>query len=160
MTIAAGAIKIEEAGNGVKTGFDFTFQIYENTDILVYKIVNATGVKTLQTLGVDYTVSISTTGPGGTVTYAAAPTALQNSFIILALPLTQAASLVTNGKFRDGQIEDMLDKLTLLTKQLDEEIGRCLKVASHEDDPAVLPTFGATTGYLYWNGTSFELATP
>lgn len=158
MTIAATAIKVESTGDGATLDFTFTFQIYATSDIKVYKVVIATGVMTLQTLGADYTVDILDTGPGGTVTYAVAPTALQNSFIILDIPAAQSTSLTTNGKFRDDQVEDMADRLTLLVQQAEEAIARCLKVAVDQSNPPDLPELGTTAGYLYWDGISaFEL---
>lgn len=160
MTIAEISLKVRETGDGSDVDFDFGFQIYVNTDILVYKITTATGEKTLQTLGADYSVAIDTDSPGGTVTYVVAPTAAEESYIVCAIPPTQATTFLTNGKFTDEQVEDALDRLTMLTQQLEEMVGRCLKVDYEFDNPELLPEFGATPGYLYWNATGFELKTP
>lgn len=160
MTITEIALKVRESGDGVETDFDYGFQTYANTDILVYKIVTATGVKTLQTLGVDYTVALEDDGPGGTVTYTVAPTALQESYIVCNLPSTQSSSYTTNGKFTADSVETAFDKLTMLIQQLEEAIGRCPKVPYEDDNPPELPELGTNTGYLYYDGSAFSLATP
>jgi len=114
MTITEIDLKVRESGDGAETDFDYGFQTYADTDILVYKIVTSTGVKTLQTLNVDYTVSREASGPGGTVTYTVAPTALQESYIVCNIAPTQATSYTTNGKFSADSVETALDKLTML----------------------------------------------
>ena len=161
MTVTVIALKVRESGDGSTVDFDFGFQIYANTEIKVYKITTATGEKTLKTLGADYTVAIDADGPGGTVTYTVAPTALEESYIVANLPFTQATTLLTNGKFDDKALERMSDKLTMLIQQLDEVIDRCLKVDQEQSNPPLLPELGTTAGYLYWDGVSaFELKTP
>ena len=160
MTITEIALKVREAGDGVETDFDYGFQTYANTDILVYKITTATGEKTLQTLGTDYTVALEASGPGGTVTYTVAPTAAEESYIVANLPSTQATSYNTNGKFTADSVETALDKLTILIQQVEEAVGRCPKVPYEDDNPPELPELGTNTGYLYYNGSAFSLATP
>jgi len=124
MTIASGAIRVREPGNGSKTEFIFSFRAYATTDIKVYKVVRATDAASLQTITTNYTVALSSTGTGGTVTFLVAPTALQDSLIVLALPESQSTTLLTNGKFRDDHIEGMADRLTLLIQQVLEKINR------------------------------------
>ena len=160
MTITEISLKVRESGDGIVVAFDYGFQTYVNTDILVYKILTSTGEKTLQVLGVDYTVALEASGPGGTVTYTVAPSALQESYIVCDLPSTQASTLTTNGKFTAKKLETALDKLTMLIQQLEEASGRSLKVPYEDDNPAELPEFGTNTGYLYYDGSAFSLTTP
>ncbi|MBV6341031.1 hypothetical protein [Candidatus Magnetobacterium casense] len=160
MSITEIALKVRETGDDSEVDFDFGFQIYDDGDIVVYKITTATGEKTLQVLGVDYTVAIDTDSPGGTVTYTTAPASTEESYIICAIQPVQATTFLTNGKFTDEQVENALDRLTMLVQQLEEMVGRCLKVDYEFDNPELLPEFSTTAGYLYWNGTSFELSTP
>jgi len=162
MSITAGAIKFEVAGDGVTVAFTAATKAYATTDFKVYKVNTAVtpNTKVLQVEGVGYTASLSTTAQTATITYTVAPTATESSLIVLDVPTSQADSLTTNGKFDDEKVEDMSDKITQLMKQLEENVARCLQVTVEQDNPASLPYFGTTTGYLYWNGTSFEVKTP
>lgn len=161
MSITEIALKVREAGDDATLDFDFGFQIYTGTDIKVYIITTATGEKTLQEYGVDYTVAITTDGPGGTVSYTVAPASTEESYIVCDIPATQSTTLRTNGKFADGDIEDMVDRLTMLVQQLEEAVSKCMTVAEEQDDPPAMPEFGSTAGYLYYDGVSaLSWATP
>lgn len=129
MTVANVANKVREDGNGVKTDFDFSFKVYETDQLLVYKVVKATGVPTLQTLDDDYTVTLNSDSAGGTVSYDVAPTALEESFIISSFAIVQETDIPDRGALRESQIENSLDLLTLLIRQLQEIIDRCVKFA-------------------------------
>lgn len=126
MTILSTTLRVQEQGNGSKVAFDFTFPVQNSTHLKVYKINRTTEVETLQTLGVDYTVALSTTTDGGTVTYTTAPTASQDSLIYREVPLTQTSDVPSNNIFREEQIETALDKLMMAIQQLDERIDRSI----------------------------------
>lgn len=133
MTIANTENTIREAGNGVKTAFDFPFKIYNVTDVKVYKITNATEARELMVYGDDYTVSISQpvqTAEGGTVTFLVAPTSDEDSFIERDLPYTQATNIPAVGGIREEQIEKGLDKLCILILQLLKKVQLSLKLVS------------------------------
>lgn len=114
-------------GNGIITDFDFTFKIFNDTDLLVYKINRTTEVATLQTLGVDYTISIETVSEGGTISYAVAPTANEDSFGIRALPRTQGLDIPSLTALNETQLENAYDKSIMVSQELGEIDGRCLK---------------------------------
>lgn len=128
MAVLGTYTPIREAGNGSKVDFDFSFKVIEASDLSVGKILNSTEVKTDMVLGVDYTVTINPTTDGGTVTYMVAPTALQDSWIGRVVPATQAQDIPTNGLFRETQVENALDKITMVVQQQQEEIDRCVKL--------------------------------
>lgn len=150
-----------EVGNGSKVDFDFDFKIFEAADLKVYKLVTATGVATLQTLGVDYTLkSINTTTEGGTITYTTAPTALQTSWIGRNVALTQPTDIPSVNIFREVQVENGLDRGIMIAQQLSEESGRTLQYGETVDMTSIsteLPTPVADK-YLGFNsaGTAIE----
>ena len=108
-----------EAGNGVKTDFDFSFKIFLATDLLVYvETAVDSGTYELQTYVSEYTVSFNTAAETGTVIFAVAPADGRNVLINRSVPLTQGSSLPLEGKFSAKVVEDALDRLTLLVQDL------------------------------------------
>lgn len=128
MSVTGAYAPVREAGNGSKVAFDFTFKVQNTSDLVVSKVLKSTDAETVLTEGVDYTVALSTTTDGGTVTYTVAPTTLQDSLIYMEVPITQTAVIPTNGVFREVQIENALDRGTLIDQQLQEQIDRCVKL--------------------------------
>lgn len=127
MTVLGTYTPVRETGNGSKVDFDFSFKVLQASDLDVGKVLNSTEVKTDMVLGVDYTVALNTVTDGGTVTYTVAPTALQDSWIGRAVPATQAQDIPTNGVFREVQVENALDKATMVLQQHEEILSRCVK---------------------------------
>jgi len=130
MAVSETVTKIQEEGNGVKVTFDFPFEIYDATDLVVYKVTRATLVlNDPLTYGVDYTVDFEIgTENSGSITYTVAPTNLEDSLIVSDIPETQVVSLPVNGRFREDQIESMGDRLTRLVQQVKEQVDRAIKV--------------------------------
>jgi hypothetical protein len=126
MAIIRTDIKIQEEGNGVKKTFAFPFAIYEQTDLLVYKVNRTTGnLGDPLSVGSDYNVEFAKGKENaGNVVYSVAPTANQDSLIISNIPPTQALSLPLNSKFREDQIESMGDRLTRVVQQVKENLQR------------------------------------
>jgi hypothetical protein len=108
-----------EAGNGVKTDFDFSFKIFLATDLLVYvETAIDSGTYELQTYTAEYTVSFNTAAETGTVIFAVAPADGRNVLINRFIPLTQGSTLPLEGKFPAKVVEDALDRLTLIVQDL------------------------------------------
>lgn len=108
-----------EAGNAVKTDFDFAFKIFLATDVLVYVETSAgSGVYDLKDYTVDYTVSFNTAAETGTVIFLVAPPLGRDVLINRSIPLTQGSVLPLEGKMPAKVIEDALDRLTLITQDL------------------------------------------
>lgn len=142
MTIANTDNSVREAGNGSKTAFDFEFKIYNVTDIKAYKIDTTADPeeRTLGVYGVDYTVSISTSAEGGTLTWTVAPTADEDSFIERDLPYTQPTNIPAVGGVRESQLEKAFDKLCILIQQLLKKTQLSLKfVSSSTQEDRTLP---------------------
>lgn len=157
MTVANNTNKVREDGNGSKTAFTFSFEVFDESELEVYKVVKATGVATLQTITTDYTVALNASSPGGTVTYVTAPSALQESFIKRVVPITQETDIPNVGGIREEQIENQLDRGVMIDQQLQEQIDRCPKLpdASTLSD-LELPAPEASK-YIGWNADADEL---
>jgi len=111
---------VQLTGDGSDKTFDFDFKIFNNTDLVVAIVDPDTLVATTQTLGTDYSVSINTSTAGGTVTFVAAPDDGDYVSIRRSIPVTQSTDIPSGGLFREQQIENALDKQTLVSQQLKE----------------------------------------
>lgn len=145
--------KVREDGNGVKTDFTFGFKIYKTSDIKVYKVVKSTGVATLKTLDVDYTVAINTATDGGVVTYTTAPTALQESFLISDFDVDQQTDIPDRGGLRESQIENALDRAVLLIRQMSEKLARAVKFTITSSQTEIEMPEPEATKIPGWNAT-------
>lgn len=132
MSVTNTSNVVREQGNGSKTVFSFSFKIFAASELEVYSVVRATDVATLKTISTHYTVQISTTGEGGTVTWLAAPSSLQDSLIRRVVPYSQDADIPTESNFPEDQIENQLDRLCMMCIQLKEITDRCVQVGVAE----------------------------
>src|SRR5690606_4870587 len=83
MTVSSTTDRATFAGNGVAQIFPLPFRFFDNSDIQVWLVTNATGVLTPQTIGVHYTLTGASDpeidgSPTSALTMLAAPTALQS----------------------------------------------------------------------------------
>lgn len=99
------------SATAAQTVFPYAFKILAAADIRVYD--NGT----LQTLGVDYTVSGAGDAGGGNVTFVTGRTAGHTILLRRETPRTQATDLDAGQQFYEAVIEGMVDKLTLLIQE-------------------------------------------
>lgn len=148
--------KVRQLGNGSKVAFDFSFECLLVTDLLVYKVVRATDVSTLLTINTDYTVTLNTATPGGTVTYTVAPTNTEDSFIYRQVDATQQQVLPEEDPFPIASIEAALDKLAMGQAQNAEALSRAVKLPITSTGEIVLPT-PEDGRILAWDGTNGDI---
>lgn len=153
MSVTSTTAAVSHTGNGVADTFAFTFKVFADTDLYVTRYTIADGTLTALTLTTDYTVSLTDNGDsGGEVTLVAGPLSSDYKIIIQRLlSYTQETDLVPNDPFSADSVEDALDKLTMLTQQLKEELDRALLGSITTEDGVIaigydsgLPTIGAT----------------
>jgi len=145
--------RIDHDPDGIQTDFPFDFQ------------VNATDLMYVYADGADYLEEFSITGlgdpVGGVVSFTVAPDgAISILTLMRILPLTQEVVYPVYGPFPAKSHESALDKLTWITQQMDEELGRALKMPINgEPEAGILPP--PAPGYtLVWNvtGSGFDNA--
>lgn len=134
MTVTNIYEPVREQGNGLAVAFDFSFEVLAETDLVVSKVVRATGVETALTLNVDYTVALNAVTAGGTVTYTTAPLSTEDSFIRRAVTQTQAADIPINNVLREPQIENALDRNLMIIQDQQVEIDRALRKRETDED--------------------------
>jgi|TARA_R110000744_G_scaffold24602_4_gene61588 hypothetical protein len=134
MTISTTTNRASFAGNGSTTAFATGFKFFANGDLTVILVVNSTGVETTKTITTHYSVTGAGVASGGTVTMGTAPASGETLVIVREQAYTQGVDLVENDPFPSQTVEDVLDKLTIMTQQNDSAITRSLR--QHDGDTA------------------------
>ena len=131
MTVSSTTTRNSYSGNGSTTEFAYGFKIFDDDDITVIIRTNATGAETAKTKTTHYTVSGVGSASGGNVTFTSGnvPTSAQTVVLLRTTARTQLTDYVANDPFPAESHEDALDKLTFITQELEEQLGRSLKVS-------------------------------
>jgi len=143
MTISTTTIKDSYTGNGSTSAFTYNFKIADDDDIQVI-IRAANGTETVKTKTTHYTVS-GVGNNSGTVTFTAGniPTGTQTVILRRSTPQTQELDLIENDPLPANSIETAYDKLTSITQELQEQIGRSIKLSRTNDMTSTEFTVGA-----------------
>jgi hypothetical protein len=149
-------------GNGVANTFSFTFKTFSTADLLVIK-TSTLGNETTLVLDSDYSVALNVdqdVSPGGTVTHpitGAKLAAGEKLTVVGDLPYEQTTDLLGGGAFNARVIEDTFDRTVVQIQQVQEGVGRALKVpVSSTALDATLPQPQANN-VLGWNETATGL---
>ena len=144
MTVSSTTTKNSYSGNGSTTVFAYTFKIFDEDDVAVVLRNNTTGAESTQTITTHYTVSGVGNAGGGNITFVTPPTSSQTVVLLRATPLTQLTDYTPNDPFPAETHEEALDKLTFITQELQEEVGRSLKLSQTNTIATAEFTAGAT----------------
>lgn len=153
MTIALDSNKVIYTGNEVTTVFPFSFRVDNEVDLYVYLYDVPSGVYTLLTQGVNYTVFGV---PGmGSIAHAAIP-ATQKLIILRIVPLLQGLDINNQGGFYPEAVEAQLDTIVMGLQQLEEAVNRSLQAPYGQSGLTFPPP--APDEYIGWNaaGTALE----
>lgn len=153
MTISSTTQKLQYDCDGVTTTFNYTFKIWDDSDLDVI-ITSAGGVETQLTLTTDYTVTGAGDDSGGTIVLVDPATDAPSGSTLTVMrdvPYTQETDYTEGDDFPAEAHEDALDKLLMQILQLKMMLSRTLllKVTSEYDD-LTLPD-PAAGYYLRWN---------
>jgi len=133
MTVQAETNKVTYSCDGSTTTFDFTFKVFQTSDIKVILVTIATGDEEVLTETTDYAVTGSLES-GGRVTTVSTFSSDYKLLIALDMTVEQQTDLIYGGTYSSEAIEEMSDKLTKIAQQHDEEIGRALKFKASSSD--------------------------
>ena len=153
MPISSTTRKAVAPCNGSTKTFPFAFKVFEESDLRVV-LTNPSGVESDLTLLANYTVSLNANqdvNPGGTVTTLLAYADDYKIAVVSAVPELQPIDIVNQGGFYPEVLNEGLDRNTILTQQLSEQVARSLKLpVSAAPGDFTLPT---PSGYqvLAWN---------
>jgi hypothetical protein len=112
-------------GDGSTDTFSFTFEVLDSSNLRVI-ITSVLGVESVKILDTDYTASINNLTKTGSITFTTPPADQEKISILLSVELTQGTNYINIGtdKFPADSHEAALDKLTLITRQLNESSNR------------------------------------
>ena len=146
MTVSSTTTRNSYSGNASTSVFAYTFKIFDDDDITVVIRTDATGVETTKTKTTHYTVSGVGSGSGGNVTFTSGniPASGETVVLLRTTARTQLTDYVANDPFPADTHEDALDKLTFITQELQEEVGRSLKLSQTNTIATAEFTAGAT----------------
>jgi len=116
------------SGDGNVTSFAYQFKIFEDSDLEVI-VRDSNGVETVQTLTTHYTVTGAGTDNGGNVLFVTAPASGTNIYIRRLLDTVQETDYQEGATFPAASHEQALDRLTMISQQLQEQIDRCIKAS-------------------------------
>lgn len=143
MTVASSTARVSYSGNGSTTSFSVTFYFLEDSHLQVI-IRSSTGTETIKTLGTDYTVTGAGNPAGGAVVFGTAPASGQTVVIVRDVPLTQQTDYQANDPFPAESHEEALDKLTMLSQQLQDAVDRSIKLSTTNTMTSTEFTVGAS----------------
>lgn len=135
-------------GDGSTVAWQYDFPIILTSDIEIFTIDSSGNVTPVTT---NYSINTST----ATVTYPVSGTPLPiGSQIVLQRvePLTQATSLKNQYRLPLDVIETSLDKLTLITQQLQTSLNQTIQQAINSTTPITLPGY-VSGNLLAWGST-------
>ena len=145
MTVSSTTVKNSYSGNGSTTQFAYGFKIFADTDLIVI-IRSAAGTETVKTLTTHYTVAGAGDASGGSITFTTGntPASGETVVIIREVPHTQAIDYIANDPFPAESHEEGLDRATMTTQQVQEELNRSIKLSRTNTMTSTEFTVGAT----------------
>ena len=146
MTVSSTTVKNSYSGNGSTTQFAYGYKIFADSDLIVIIRVNSTGAETVKTLTTHYTVAGAGDASGGSITFTSGntPASGQTVVIIREVPQTQAIDYIANDPFPAESHEEGLDRATMTTQQVQEELDRSIKISRTNTMTSTEFTVGAT----------------
>lgn len=145
MSLSNTPCRNDAIGNNATSIFDFTFQIVENSDLLVIQR-DLDGNETTLILNTDYSVDYTLYDDGGSITLIAGNLPTNYALMIRRnSPIQQETDIRNQGAYFPETIEDALDEAAMIDQQQEEEISRSLRLSETESTEfdAVLP-YGVT----------------
>ena len=145
MTISSTTVKNSYSGDGSTDQFNYTFKIFADSDLQVI-IRSAAGTETVKTITTHYTVAGAGNANGGSITFTAGniPTSTETVVLRRAVPQTQAIDYIANDPFPAESHEEGLDRATMTTQQIQEELDRAIKLSRTNTMTSTEFTVGAT----------------
>lgn len=166
MTVSLTTLKNTYIADGIEDTYAFSFPILDEEHILV-QVVNSTFTVQDQELGVEYTITGTGNTPertnytSGSIIFESAYIPEEDDIIVIRrnIPLEQETLYIENDPFPAKTHEEALDKLTMITQQLQEQIDRSYKSDFTSEDssdfqfPTAIPNY-----YIRFNsdGTALE----
>ena len=142
MTISSTTVRNSYSGNGSTTIFAYTFKILDDDEIQVI-IRSTNGTETIKTKTTHYTVSGVGSAGGGNITFLTAPGSTETVVLKRNTTKTQETDYVANDPFPANSHEEALDRVTMIAQEIQEELGRSIKLSKTNTMTSTEFTVGA-----------------
>lgn len=161
MTISNETNRIQYNGNGVTTAFAFPYYFFATSDLVVILTDTTTSTDTTQVIGTDYTASGTLIdgvySSGGTITFNTVPASGKRITIYRELTYTQETDYTNVDAFPEEAHEQALDRLTILTQQIKDDLKRSLLLPTSTTLSGLTIPSPEANKYLGWNATANNL---
>lgn len=146
MTVTTTKAEQTHTGNGAATSFATNFKLLNSSDLVVKTRVIATGVESVKTLGVDYSISGIGADAGATVTYPLSGDELpatEEIILIREVAFSQTTSIRNQSGFFPAVLEDAYDLTVMMAQQNKAQTDRALKLPIGNTINPDIPIIGA-----------------
>lgn len=153
MSLSSDINRNDYVGNGNVDTYNYTFRIFENTDLVVI-VRNTDNVESTLALTTDYTVTGVGSSSGGTIVLVNSAQSwldgdgdLKSNYALTirrVLPIVQETDIRNQGAFYPEIHEDQFDKLAMIAQQQQDELSRSLKLPQTISGTAFDPELPAT----------------
>ena len=139
-------------GNNTTDVYSYNFRVEDKTQVSVYE-TDADGVETQLVVDTDYTVNDLGNDAGGTITRAAGNLPDGYLWYIRSdYKDTQLTEFASQGGFLPAVHESAMDKITFLIQQLQDRLGRAVRVSdSYPEAPIITMPDPEAGKALVWN---------
>ena len=153
MTITVSPARNEYTANAGQTIFNYTFKIFQNTDLNVYVTPVGQDANDSTDITTLYTVTGIGDEDGGSITLAIPTNANDLVTIVSNIPSSRTTDYQNNGDFRPNVVNNDFDRVVSLVKKVEDRTNRGLLLPESQQDPKPLSLPIPKAGFpVRWNG--------
>jgi len=152
VAISDNYVPTKTIGNGVTTAFSAPWNVIAAAFIRVFFENTTTGVQVQKFEGTDFTLVFSDTGLTVTFLATSIPPSTENVIISREIAKDQTDPYKTSTGFDGKVLENSLDKLTGITQDMQDTIGRTLRFPVGSTLSGNLPAIPVDNFFLTWDG--------
>ena len=163
MTISIAPARNEYTANAAQTIFNYTFKIFQNTDLNVYVTPSGQDANDSTDLTTAYTVTGLGDEDGGTIILSAGANVNDLVTIVSNVPSSRTIDYQNNGDFRPETVNDDFDRVVSIVKKIEDTANRTALLQQSQQDPKPLTLPKPTANkFIRWKGdeTGFENVDP
>ena len=135
MTISSTSNKKTYTGNGSTTEFAYDFKILDSSHLkVITRLIASPYTELTKTETTHYSISGVGSASGGTVTFVSAPADTLQVILLRETPQTQLTDWIENDPASSQNFEDAVDKAMMSIQDMQETLGRTLKVSKTVTD--------------------------
>ena len=156
MTITTNPTRDEYTASAGQTVFNYTFKIFESTDLNVYVTPLGDDGNDSTDLTTSYTVDPSTIGNenGGFITFNTGLDDGDQVTIVSNIPSERTIDYQNNGDFRPDVVNQDFDRVVSLVKQVEDRTKRAALLQESQQGPKPISLPRPESGkFIQWNGS-------